>query len=71
MREGKEIVDRGGTGIHSGKRGLEFEAEPLVVVEQVERDGSGATGIGGVIAKTVEHKMGVLTFVLSSTDRRK
>ena len=35
--EGEEVVDRGGTGIHSGKRGLEFKAEPLVVVKKGER----------------------------------
>ena len=69
--EREEVVRGGLAGVYIGQRRLEVEAEPLVVVKQGERDGSRAAGISGVVAETIEHEVGVLTFILSSTCRGK
>ena len=69
--EREEVIGRCDAGLNVGNRRLKSQTKPLLVVEKGERDGSGTTGIGGVIAETIEHKMGVLTFILSRTDRRK
>lgn len=62
--ESEEVVDGSATGFGTRDGGLEVEAEPLVVVEEGEGDGSGTASVGGVVAEAVEHEMGVLTLIL-------
>jgi hypothetical protein len=66
--EREEHVDRSSTGFYFGNRRLQVETQPLIVVEESERNRTRTTCISRIVAKAIEHEMGILAFVLGAAN---